>query len=874
MAFKIKDRKIFRIAFTNLALLFAAAVCLCCFSVTADAAGKAQREVYAIDKISKSGYGSIPFYINERPKEDFSVLKKASKLPSKYDSRSKKIVTSVKDQGDFGSCWAFSTASVAETSLIKEYPGKFNLKNTDFSEVHIAYFAFANATDKLGLTKGDYATVRNNDFLNMGGNLYFSTFSLAKWFGIADESVAPYSKAESTKGLSSSLAYQKNRAILKNSYWVSMKDRDDVKKLIMKYGSCGVSYYHDDMYFNLDTGAYYQRLYTYGNHAVTLVGWDDNYSRDNFGGLLGISKKPSKDGAWLIKNSYGNEYGKDGYIWVSYEDKSINTDAAVFFDFTETDEYDNNYQYDGTCAFASYYFKNEIYAANVFTSKGNEKLTAISFFNGDADAVYKYQIYKNVKNTAKPTSGKAVFDKYQDCIVDYAGYVTVDLPKTVTLSKDEKFSVVIYCQKKGEKAHALCDYSGYIDSAKTIYSHTSSKKGQSLVSEDGKNWEDLYSYGYNENLRIKAFTKNISPKLQSLKASKTEVYLAEGNSSKITLKATPSSLSAAADWKSSDESVVKVSESGKLTAVACGTATVTYVSKINSAVKETVRVTVKPAAVTNLKQTDAQNDSFTFSWDKSGKVTGYVVYRYNSETNQKERVQKGEKNSYTLKELPYGSKIKYFVAAYTNKTKAVNGKKVTETYSSAQTEIVAMTKPKKTTVTLVRTDSDSVELKWNESKGADIYFVYVYDAKERAYRTVKKVKATAVTIDNLKPETAYKFAVRGKITNGNRTYASWLSNEVETKTLLDKVKNLHAKVLSNSAKVKWDEAKNATGYEVYYREGSTGLFTYFGKCRKPALTVTSLKKGKTYKFKVRAFRTENGKKIYSSFVATKGYTIK
>ena len=84
----------------------------------------------------------------------------------------------------------------------------------------------------------------------------------------------------------------------------------------------------------------------------------------------------------------------------------------------------------------------------------------------------------------------------------------------------------------------------------------------------------------------------------------------------------------------------------------------------------------------------------------------------------------------------------------------------------------------------------------------------------------------------------------------------------------------HFIIAQKTAKVKFDVAENAEGYEVYYREGSSGLFTYFGKCRKPALTVTSLKKGKTYKFKVRAFRTENGKKIYSSFVATKGYTIK
>ena len=166
----------------------------------------------------------------------------------------------------------------------------------------------------------------------MGGNLYFASFTLARWFGIADEKIAPYEQAYTGHSLKPRDAYSHNVAHLENAYWVPMDKTDEVKQMLMKYGSCGISFYHDELYLNNETGGYYQRFRTIGNHSATLVGWDDNYSRDNFGGLVGIGTKPRKNGAWLVKNSYGTDIGDDGYFWVSYEDKSIYTDDAVFFD--------------------------------------------------------------------------------------------------------------------------------------------------------------------------------------------------------------------------------------------------------------------------------------------------------------------------------------------------------------------------------------------------------------------------------------------------------------------------------------------------------------------------------------------------------------
>lgn len=767
--------------------LLAAAACAALLSTSAFAADEAGRKAYKLSGPSFSGYSSIHFTVPFIETQSDGVLKKASSLPAKYDAREKNLVTSVKDQGDYGACWAFSSVSISETSLIKEYPNKYNSKNTDLSEAHLAYFNFQNVADKLNLTKGDYAEIKYGDFLTTGGNLYFSTFSLARWFGVADESVAPYEKTTAATKLKASLAYSKNKAILENALWISMEDRDTVKKLLMQYGSCAASYYHDDLYLNPRTNGYYQRLHTLANHSVTIVGWDDNYSRNNFGGALGIASKPRGDGAWLIKNSYGSDYGDGGYIWLSYYDNSLFSDSAVFFDFTQTSDYDNNYQYDGTCAFASYYYKDKIYAANIFSAQGSESLKAISFFTDSPGVTCKYQIYKNVTDTSNPKSGTPVFDSFVSCTPTYAGYHTVKLKNSVSLSKGEKFAVVIYMAKKGATVHALCDYAGYVDTDNTIYSHTSSKKGQSLMSHDGKAWEDLYQNGENENFRIKAFTVNRTVAPKTLKANKSSLSLALGKSEKITLSATPSSASAAATWKSSDETIAKVSSNGTITAVSCGTATVTYTSKVNKSLSGKITVTVSPAAVTTLKQTSSKTDGYTISWKKVSGATGYMVYRYNSKTKEKELVQKSEKLSYTAKGLKSGRTDTYYVLSYIT-AKNADGK--SKTYKSAQKKVVAVTKPKSVSLKLTSVTSDSVKLSWSKSSGADIYYVYIYSKESGKFKTALTVKTTSAEIKNLKANTQYEFAVRPKISNGVGMYAGESSNHISAKTAPAAVKNL------------------------------------------------------------------------------------
>ena len=277
------------------------------------------------------------------------LVRGESTIPSSHTSD---VVTSVKDQNPYGTCGAFSYIAASEASIIREGLAD---KNLDLSEWQLAYFTSHAVVDPLGGTIGDgYSVAEGQDYLNTGGNQELTTRRVATWQGLVAEEDAPYETvvSDSTKILDDSLAYTKNKFHLENAIKISMKDQDFVKQNIMKYGACGASYYDDQQFYNVDEPWYttarvctYTPSGTVTNHAITIVGWDDNYSRNNFGNY-----KPLSNGAWLCKNSWSENWSKQGYFWISYEDAPLSNGNAYFYDYGTADHYDYNYQYDGGVA--------------------------------------------------------------------------------------------------------------------------------------------------------------------------------------------------------------------------------------------------------------------------------------------------------------------------------------------------------------------------------------------------------------------------------------------------------------------------------------------------------------------------------------------
>ena len=153
---------------------------------------------------SESEITDIPEFINSykpidnsnlfsNPKPNNQVVAVGLNLPDKYDSRKNGYITSVKNQGGYGTCWAHAVMSAAETSILKEglYDGKGEL---DLSEMHLAYSSYNRENDPLGNTGEDKNIVLEKNWLDIGGNLLFTAMHLAQWSDPLLEDEAPYSK--------------------------------------------------------------------------------------------------------------------------------------------------------------------------------------------------------------------------------------------------------------------------------------------------------------------------------------------------------------------------------------------------------------------------------------------------------------------------------------------------------------------------------------------------------------------------------------------------------------------------------------------------------------------------------------------------------
>ena len=288
-------------------------------------------------------------------------------------------------------------------------------------------------TDPMGGTAGDSFTAEagGTSYLKSGGNQQLATRRVANWQGLTEEARAPYTTVLKNPNatLPGTVAYGQDAYHLENSYWVSMKDRTIVKQLIQEYGACGSSYYSADEYYStgmqnsLETSepvAVYCPHKNGTNHAITIIGWDDTYSRENFG-----EHKPDADGAWYCKNSWGSNWSKDGYFWISYEDIPLLNSNAYFYEYGSTDNYDHNYQYDG--GVVNYEYRSSWgyrYQANRYVTTSSQSLKAVGFYTTDALYQCMILIYKNC-TADNPSSGTLMLTQKAD--QTYAGFHTVVL---------------------------------------------------------------------------------------------------------------------------------------------------------------------------------------------------------------------------------------------------------------------------------------------------------------------------------------------------------------------------------------------------------------------------------------------------------------
>ena len=233
------------------------------------------------------------------------------------------------------------------------------------------------------------------------------------------------------------------------------------------------------------------------NHAICIVGWDDNFDRGKFVTI------PPGNGAFICKNSFGQEFADQGFFYISYYDSKL-IDNRVFRGVEPATNYDAVYQYDHLGWVGSFGFGAQAaWFANVFQATADSRVAAASWYVPSPGSSYDLYVYVNPGSS--PTSGVPAGVK--SGVIASAGYQTVTLDHLVPVSAGTKFSVVVRMTTPGYNHPIACEFAvpGYSSAA-------AANPGASYVSEDGVSWSDLTSYNATANVCLKAFTYE-SPRL-------------------------------------------------------------------------------------------------------------------------------------------------------------------------------------------------------------------------------------------------------------------------------------------------------------------------------------------------------------------------
>lgn len=434
----------------------------------------------------------------------------------------------IKDQKSTNFCWAFASISSLETNLaLKNYNDNKDDKIYDYSERHMVYSMTQSFKDGQVNTNGWKQKAKD------GGTTTMSMAYLTNGSGAINEEDMKFVDNQEEIDINDIKNKQVQTTVKDirnfNSIYITKNDgaidanknkikdseienlKEQIKEHISTSGSVKASIYmpnfDKNVHINLKSGAIYNLIDSYEdikkemtkkdgvyvNHAVSIIGWDDNYSKDNFSVSL------EGNGAFICVNSWGDRFGDDGLFYVSYYDSNIGIHNVVYTRVEDNDNYDNIYQSD-LCGWVGQlgYECDTAYFSNVYTAQSDEELKAVGFYATGKDTSYEIYYVDNFEGTESfcnkvyLQSGKFTNE----------GYYTVDLNKAVNMAEGKKYAIIVKITTPGAVHPIAIEYKAGRSTKNVVIDD-----GEGYISLIGKSWEHVEE-SKECNICLKMYTNN------------------------------------------------------------------------------------------------------------------------------------------------------------------------------------------------------------------------------------------------------------------------------------------------------------------------------------------------------------------------------
>ena len=423
--------------------------------------------------LNKFGKGKKPApYLHHFSANKISELKSATgEIPASYDLRNVEggaYLTPVKNQGGSGTCWTFGTYGSVESYLLKQGKGTY-----DFSEQNLATCH--------GFNWGP----------DDGGNASMSVAYFTRHSGPVLESDDPYNEPDNSTSCNESFtpALFIDQARFLPGSQEDAFDMDLVKNALMEYGALHVDMtWEDDNYNSSD----YSYIYTGSgsvNHDVLLVGWDDNKTVTN----------ATVPGAWIIRNSWGEGWGENGFFYISYEDNTVLSTISYYPSAIDYNPNSQIYYYDELGDISGYGFGDgSDYGLVKFTARSSEQLTKIGVSIPSSNATVDFEVYgsfdgNTLSNYLGGKSGNT-------CALP--GYHTFSLDDNISLNPNDDFYIKYKVTTPGYDYPIAVEleYNGYSDGVVI-------EEDKCWISNDGSSWSAIgLNSGDEYDLCVKAHT--------------------------------------------------------------------------------------------------------------------------------------------------------------------------------------------------------------------------------------------------------------------------------------------------------------------------------------------------------------------------------